>query len=202
LVDAFYGGNVKYAVKFPALMALAIAAFASLLVVGCKSAPDLSKADALSMIQAYYAAQPATGLNITVNSDGMVQGATAKYWNRTKVYPNRYWADFTLTPDGKKIIKLADGSDTIKWRPESPTDDNFTVVVTTVTANHPKARDLADIQSVGSKTRTVTFTEAVDFTGIPQPLQGIAHNPGNKLTDSKTADFTLDSGAWKLQSIQ
>lgn len=182
---------------------MALALFGvGMLVAGCKSAPDLAKSDALSMIQAYYNAQPAAGTDITVNSDGMVAGANAKYWTRTKVYPNRYWADFTLTPDGKKVVKLADGSDTIKWRPDSPTDNKFSAIVTTVTANHPKARDLGDLQSVGSKTKTASFTEAVDFTGVPQPLQDIAHNPGNRLSSTRTATFTYDGSAWKLQSVE
>lgn len=154
------------------------------------------------MIQANYnAAQPA-GLDIIVDGNGMVQGANAKYWSRTKVYPNRYWADFTMSADGKKAVKLQDGSDTIKWRPSSPTDDKYVITVTTVAPKHLKPHDLGDIQSVGSKTRTVSFTESVDFTGIPQPLQDMAHAPGNQLSATRTADFTLDNGAWKLQSVQ
>jgi hypothetical protein len=71
---------------------------------------------------------------------------TAKYWERTKLYPNKYWADFTLTPEGKKARQLPDGGDVIKWRPESPTDKNYSVIVVTVAANHLKARDLKDVQ--------------------------------------------------------
>jgi len=76
------------------------------------------------------------------------------------------------------------------------------VTVMTVAANHLKAKDLGAIQDVGSKTKTVSFTEAVDLTGIPDPLQGMAHNPGNKLSTTRQADFTLDNGAWKLQSVE
>jgi hypothetical protein len=192
---------VKNAVKIRALMILAFAALA-IMVTACKSAPDLSQNDALSMIQANYnSAQPA-GLDIVVDGNGIVQGATAKYWSRTKVYPNRYWADFTLTPDGKKSVKLPDGTDVIKWRPNSINDDKFTVTITTVAPKHLKARDLADIQSVGTKTKTVSYTESVDFTGIPQPLQDMAHNVGNRLSTTRQADFVLDNGAWKLQSIE
>ena len=154
------------------------------------------------MIQAKYDATPAVGANIIVNDSGMVQGATAKLWNRTTIYPNKYWADFTLTPDGKKAVKLSGGGELIKWRPDSPTDKKYVLVLTTVTANHPKARDIKDIQDVG-KTKTVTFTEGVDLTGVPPVLVGIAHNPGNTLTSTRQADFVLDdSGAWKLESIQ
>lgn len=191
---------MKNAVKIHALLALACLGV-GVLAIGCNSAPDLSQADALKMIQAKYDAAPAAGIDITVNSNGMVQGATAKYWNRTKVYPNKYWADFTLTPDGKKLVKLSDGGDTIKWRPESPTDDKFSVVVTTVATSRLKAKDLKDIQSIGSKTKTVGFTEVVDFTGVPDPLQAIAHTPGNRISTTREADFTLDNGAWKLQSV-
>jgi hypothetical protein len=175
---------------------------AGMILAGCKSAPDLSQANALAMIQAKYDATPAAGANITVNNDGMVQGATAKYWNRTTIYPNKYWADFTLTPDGKKVVKQPNGGDLIKWRPDSPTDNNYSIVLVTVAANHLKALDIKDIQDVGSSTKTAVYTEGVDLTGVPDALVGIAHNPGNQLSTSRTATFVLDGGAWKLQSIE
>jgi hypothetical protein len=180
-------------------MSLAILG-AGMVLAGCKSAPELTQAQALSMIQAKYDATPAVGANIIVNNDGMVQGATAKYWNRTTIYPNKYWADFTLTPEGKKVVKQVTGGDVIKWRPDSPTDTKYSIVMVTVATNHLKARDIKDIQDVG-QTKTVTFTEGVDLTGVPDPLVGIAHNPGNQLSSTRTADFVLDGGAWKLQSI-
>jgi hypothetical protein len=191
---------LKNTVKVNALIALTFLG-AGMMVSGCKSAPPLSQNDAMTMIQTNYNSAPPAGINIVVDGNGMVQGVTAKYWNRTKVYPNKYWADFTLTPDGKKVVKLSDGSDTIKWRPDSPTDNKFMVTVTTVAANHLKAKDLGEIQDVGSKTKTVSFTESVDLTGVPDPLQSIAHNAGNTLSTTRTADFTLDNGAWKLQSV-
>ena len=49
------------------------------------------------MIQAKYDQPPPVGANIMVNDQGMVQGITAKYWTRTTIYPNKFWADFTLT---------------------------------------------------------------------------------------------------------
>ncbi len=171
-----------------------------MVVAGCKPAPELTQSQALALIQAKYDATPAVGANIIVNNDGMVQGATAKYWSRTTIYPNKYWADFTMTPDGKKAVKQTAGGDIIKWRPEGPTDTKYTVVLVTVTANHLKARDIKDIQDVG-KTKTVTFTEGVDLTGVPAPLVAIAHNPGNQLSTTRQADFVLDGDAWKLQSI-
>ena len=190
---------MKNVAKMNVLMSLAILG-AGMVLAGCKSAPELTQAQALSMIQAKYDATPAVGANIIVNNDGMVQGATAKYWNRTTIYPNKYWADFTLTPEGKKVVKQVTGGDVIKWRPDSPTDTKYSIVMVTVAANHLKARDIKDIQDVG-QTKTVTFTEGVDLTGVPDPLVGIAHNPGNQLSSTRTADFVLDGGAWKLQSI-
>jgi hypothetical protein len=131
---------VRNAVKTNVLLTLAIIG-AGLVLAGCKSAPPLAQDQALAMIQAKYDATPAAGANITVNNDGMLQGATAKYWSRTTIYPNKYWADFTLTPDGKKLVKLTGGGDLIKWRPDSPTDKKYSIVLVTVTANHLKARD-------------------------------------------------------------
>jgi hypothetical protein len=199
-LSVFYGGKVKNAVKMNVLLALAIMGL-GMSVVGCKSAPPLTQDQALAMIQAKYDATPAVGANIVVNNDGMVAGATAKLWNRTTIYPNKYWADFTLTPEGKKAVKLTSGGDLIKWRPDSPTDKKYTVVMVTVVANHLKARDIRDIQDVG-KTKTVTFTEVVDLTGVPDLLVNIAHNPGNQLSTTRQADFALDGDAWKLQSIE
>jgi hypothetical protein len=190
---------VKNAVKVNVLLVLAIMG-AGLFLAGCKSAPELTQAQALALIKAKYDATPAVGANIIVNNDGMVQGATAKYWSRTTIYPNKYWADFTLTPEGKKVVKQASGGDVIKWRPESPTDKKYSIVLVTVAANHLKALDIKDIQDVG-KTKTVTFTEGVDLTGVPDALVGIAHNPGNQLSTTRQADFVLDGGAWKLDSI-
>jgi hypothetical protein len=180
----------------------AVALGMGLLAVGCKSAPDLSKSDAASMVQAYYSAQPASNLNIIVNNDGMVRGALDKYWARTTVYPNRYWADFKLTPEGKKLFKLADGSDTIKWRPDSAADSKFLVTLTTLAPKHLKVHDFGDVESVGGTTKTVSFTESVDFSGVPQPVQDLAHRPGNMLSAKRTADFVLDNGTWKVQSVE
>jgi hypothetical protein len=191
---------VRNAVKTNVLLTLAIIG-AGLVLAGCKSAPPLAQDQALAMIQAKYDATPAAGANITVNNDGMLQGATAKYWSRTTIYPNKYWADFTLTPDGKKLVKLTGGVDLIKWRPDSPTDKKYSIVLVTVTASHLKARDIKDVQDVG-KTKTVLYTEGVDLTGVPAPLVSIAHNPGNQLSVTRQADFVLDGDAWKLQSIE
>ena len=192
---------MKKVAKINILLALAIMA-AGMVVAGCKSAPDLTQAQALTMIQAKYDATAPTGAGVTVNNDGMVAGVTAKYWTRTTIYPNKYWADFTLTADGKKVLKLESGGDVIKWRPQSPTDKAFSIAVETVQANHLKARDIKDVQDGVGGIKTVTFTEGVDLTGVPDALVAIAHNPGNQLTTTRTANFMVTNGAWALQSIQ
>ena len=194
------GGNVKNAVKLQVLGIL-VSLGAGLGMAGCKSAPDLTQAQALTMIQAKYDQTPATPVSITVNDTGMQQGGTAKYWIETKRYPNGYWADFTLTPDGKKVLTLAGGASVIQWRPDSPSDPHFVVVIQSVATNHLKARDVGDIQSVGD-TRIASFTEAVNLDGLPQPLTDMAHNPGNKLSTLRQATFVLTNGAWTLQSVE
>jgi len=205
--EAVHGGNVKNSKSMKVFGALALLGTGLVLgLSGCKSAPELSQADAQKMIQAKYDAMPAAGVAITVNDLGMQQGANGKLWARTKVYPNRYWADFTLTPDGKKLVKLVNGGDTIQWRPESLEDKKFSVVVTTLVTNHLKAKDVEPAQDEtlpgASSAKAVSYTEAVSLEGVNDVLQQIAHNPGNKLSTKKQADFVLENGAWKLQGIQ
>jgi len=176
------------------------------LVTGCKSTPELTSNQAQALIQASYDQTAPVGANIVVNDLGMRQGATAKYWTRIKVYPNKYWADFSLTDDGKKALKLPDGSDVIQWRPDSPSDSKFSITVVTVAANHLKAHDISDIQDEvvpGVQTaRGAEFIEGVNLDGVPSALQNIAHNPGNKLSRKRNADFSLEGGSWKLHDIQ
>lgn len=177
-----------------------------LMEAGCKSAPELTKDQALKMVQAKYDQTPPVGVNILVDDTGMRQGATAKLWDRTKVYPNRLWADFKLTPDGKKAVTLPSGGDTIEWRPSSVDDKNYTIVVTTVAANHLEAREMGDLQdemvSGADTAKGASFIEGINLTGVPQVLQDIAHNPGNKLSSKKQADFALLNGSWQLKSIE
>jgi len=180
--------------------AVALMGAGLVVLAGCKSAPPLAQADAQKLVEAKYAADAAAPVSITVNDTGMQQGANAKLWARTKVYPNRYWADFTLTPEGKKAVKLAKG-DVIEWRPQSTEDKKYVVVLQTAQTTHPKIKDVQPAQEAG-ETRTVVFTEAVNLDGVDATLQAIAHNPGNKLSDKKTATFVLDGDHWKLDSIQ
>ncbi|HEY1806704.1 MAG TPA: hypothetical protein VGG45_19695 [Terracidiphilus sp.] len=191
---------MKNTVKVQILGILVVFA-AGLFLAGCKSAPDLTQAQALTMIQAKYDQAPAAPVSITVNDTGMQQGVNAKYWSESKRYPNGYWGDFTLTPDGKKVLTLSGGGSVIQWRPDSPNDPNFVVVIQTVATSHPKARNVGDIQSVGD-TRIASYTEDVNLDGLPQPLADMAHNPGNKLSSLRQATFALTNGAWTLQSVE
>jgi len=170
-----------------------------LLLTGCKTAPELTETSALALIQANYDQAPAVGASITVGDLGLKQGLTAKYWKLSKVYPNNRWADYTLTDDGKKVLTLAAGGDVIQWRPEPGNDVHF--VVMTVAANHLKGHDIKEIQDDVNGTKSAVFTESVNLDGVPNPLQDIAHNAGNKLSSKRTATFVSDGGAWKLQSI-
>jgi hypothetical protein len=179
---------------------------AGLVVAGCKSAPELSKDQALKMVQDKYDQTAPVGTNILVNDAGMQQGAKSKLWDRTKVFPNKLWADFKLTAEGKKAVTLPGGGDTIEWRPASLEDKSYTVVVTTVAANHLKAKDIGDLQDEmlpGADTaKAGKYTEAVNLTGVPDLLQQIAHTPGNKLSLRKQADFALENGSWVLKRIE
>jgi len=179
---------------------------AGLAVSGCKSAPELSKDQALKMVQDKYDQTAPVGVNILVNDAGMQQAAKAKLWDRTKVFPNKLWADFKLTAEGKKTVTLPGGGDTIEWRPASLEDKNYTIVVTTVAANHLKAKDMGDLQDEmlpGADTaKAGKYTEAVNLTGVPDVLQQIAHTPGNKLSVRKQADFALENGNWVLKRIE
>lgn len=178
-----------------------------LVIAGCKSAPELTSAQAQALVQAKYDQTPPTGINILVDDAGMRQGAVAKLWDRTKVYPNRLWADFKLTPDGKKAVALPGGGDVIEWRPASLEDKNYSIVVTTTAANHLKARGMGDPQDEmlpgASTAKGASYTEAAVLTGVPQVLQDIiANNSLNKVSSKKQADFVLVNGAWQLKSIQ
>jgi hypothetical protein len=181
----------------------AVVAFlgAGLLLTGCKSAPDLTASQAQALIQANYDQSQPVGVAITVFDRGMQQGVTAKYWDRAKAYPNNYWADFKLTPEGKKAVTLAGGGDVIQWRPDSLADKNFSVVVTTVATTHLKARNVKDPQDEAGSTKSCVFNELVPLDALPGPLQDMAHNPGTRLSTTRTATFTLDNGTWKLQSV-
>jgi hypothetical protein len=176
------------------------------LLTGCKSTPELTQTNAQALIQAKYDQTPAVGTHIRVDDLGMRQGVIAGYWKRTKLYPNKFWADFTLTPEGEQALRLLNGGNVIQWRPLHPEDKRFAVIVITAAANHLKARDVKAPQDERlpgvAKAKGVRFTEAVNLDGVPDPLQKIARNPGNKLSAKRQADFVYTGGAWVLQSIE
>jgi hypothetical protein len=191
---------VKNAVKIQSLAILVLLGAGGFLA-GCKSAPDLTQDQAKTMIQAKYDKDPGTVFNIAVNDRGMQQGVTAKYWLGVKRYPNGYWGDFKLTPDGMKVLKLESGGDTIQWRPEGPNDPNYTIIVVPLVPSKLKIRNPGDVETVAD-TRTVTYMEDVDLSNLPGPMQALANNPANKLSTKRMATFALENGAWTLQSIE
>jgi hypothetical protein len=179
---------------------------AGLFLAGCKTAPDLTQANALALIQARYDQTTPVGAAVRVDKLGLKQGLADKYWTLTKVYPNRFWADYTLTDEGKKALMLRGGGNVIQWRPDNINDANYSLIVMTVAANHLRARDVRNLQDEvlpGVQTaKGAQFTESVNLDGVPGPLQSIAHNPGNQLSTKRQADFSLEGGAWKLHSIE
>jgi len=195
-----YGGNVKNAAKMMVLGTLTFLG-AGLLLSGCKSAPELTAAEAQAMIQAKYDAMPPTGAIIAVDEQGLARGVTDKYWERTKVY-NRFWGDFTLTPEGKKLLTLQKGGDVIQWHPLNAGDKNYTINIVTVAANHKKAHDVSDPQDDVSGTKSASYVETVNLDGVPNDLRIMSDGPGNRLSSRHVASFVLDSGEWKLQSVK
>jgi hypothetical protein len=196
-----YGGNVKNAVK---LLVLGMLSFlgAGLLLSGCKSAPDLTAANAQVLIQAKYDQTPAAGAYrswwIWLEWGGAQR---PNIGTRTKLYPNNYWADFTLNPEGKKVLKLKNGGDLIQWHPLNAGDKDFSVEVVTLAANHLKAHDVSDPQDEVGGTKSASYVETVSLDGVPNDLQVMADGPGNRLSSRHVATFALDGGAWKLQSV-
>ena len=196
---------MKNAVKLQIAGAMAVVS-AGLILAGCKSAPPLTETQAQTMIQAKYDQTAATPITINLTDPGVVQGVTDKYWNRTKVYPNGLWADFTLTPDGKKLITVPGGGDVIQWRPMTMGDKNYSVNLNTVTDSHLRVSNVRNIQSEAvpgaSKGMGCDYDEVVDFSGIPAPLAAIGHNPGNQISMQRHADFALVNSAWVLKSTE
>ncbi len=199
-IHAVYGGKVKNAARIQALAALVFLGVGGFLA-GCKSAPELTQDQAKAMIQAKYDKDPGTVFNIAVDDIGMQKGVHANLWVGVKRYPNGYWGDFKLTPEGVKVVKLPSGGDTIQWHPDTPKDPRYSVVVVPLATSKFKARSLGDVQTLGDN-RTVAYMEDVDLGSLPASLQDIVQNPFNKLSTQRVATFTLANGAWTLQSIQ
>ncbi len=180
---------------------------AGLLLSGCKSVPELTKDNALALVQAKYDKYPVSGIPIVVDVQGLKDGVAANYWEKTDaVYANRIWGDFKLTPEGKKVLKLSDGGDVLKWRPDHDPDPNYAVVVTSVATTHLKAQDVQEAQDEVlpgvDSAKGADFNEVVNLDGLPAPLAKIAHNAVNKLVTKRHADFAFENGAWTLHSIE
>lgn len=175
-------------------------------LAGCKQAPPLTADQATALIQAKYDATPTAGAQIMVNKLGLKMGISDELWKLAKVYPNKFWADYKLTEDGKKAIGLPGGGDVIAWRPDSMGNTGYMVVIQTVAANHLKAMAAQDPVSEelpgATAARSVQFSEVVDLTGVPQGLKDIAKNPGNQLSTKRQADFALVDGKWVLKSVE
>lgn len=198
-IKRVYGGNVRIVGKMQSFVALASLGM-GLVVAGCKSAPELTQQQAQSLIQAKYDSMAGAPITINIDDRGMQQGVMAQYWTGLKRYPNGYWGDFKLTPAGDKAFKVDAGGEVIQWRPSSPQDPHYAITVTSLAQTHLKARGLGDVQDSGAN-KQVSYSEDVDLSALPAPLQNIAHNPVNKLTTRRTAVFVLNNGTWALQSI-
>lgn len=187
------------------LGALALLGAGILGVAGCKSTPPLTVSQATALLQAKYDARTPTPISIQVTKLGMNMGITDDYWKLTKLYPNKYWADYTLTEEGKKAVQVPGGGIVMQWRPDSPNSPNYAVTIQTVVTSHLKARDVQTPQSEVlpgvATSQGAQFDESVDLTGLPQALQDIARNPGNQLSVSRQADFALENGQWVLHGI-
>ena len=177
-----------------------------MVVGGCKSAPELTESQALGLIQAKYDQTPPVPVTIVVDDLGMRVGATGKLWDRTKIYPNKFWADFKLTPDGQKTVKLSNGGDVIEWRPASAQDTNYSITMTITPAGHLQAHNIQNLQDEmidGAGTaKGADYNEVVDLSGMPDAIQQIGRNPTNRLSARRHADFSLENGAWTLRGTR
>jgi len=184
------------------LGAIALLGAGLLVFAGCKSAPPLSQQDAQAMVQAKYDQTPPANVSFMITDLGMRKGIVAKYWAETKKYPNGYWADFKMTPEGAKVIKLASGGDAVQWHPESSSDKSFVVGASTVATVKLKARNMSDVQDAGDGVKTATYSEDEVLDPLPSALKDLIQDPANKISTKRTATFNLVDNAWKLQSIQ
>lgn len=178
------------------------AAVLGVITLGCQHGPKLTKEQAVALIQAEYDHEAPVSAIIQVNDAGMKEGVIAKYWDRSKAYPNHVWADFKLTDTGKKLVKLPDGGDTILWHPDSPTDMRYKITLSLVAANHLKAEDASEPQKVAGGSEQMVYEEVTRLQGVPEPVQDMARDSHTRVAAPRTANFVIDNGGWKLQSIQ
>jgi hypothetical protein len=187
-------------------ISLLVAVFAALvLTTGCK--PDLTNDQALALIQADYDHRAPAPMTLSLDQTGLQDGLTAKYWALSKLYPtNKLWADYTLTDEGKKAVKLADGKDVIEWRQDP--SGKFEYEITTLAPLKLKAREVKEIRDeivpgVKGPGKVVVFMESKDLSALPDALQTIARNNAkNKIAAKRQADLTLDNGAWAYHAME
>ena len=101
----------------------------------------------------------------------------------------------------RKWSSCPQGGDTIQWRPDGPTDPHYCHRRGAAGREPPESAQPGRYPEPWGTPRRVTFIEDVDLSGMPDALQNIAHNPGNKLSTLRLATFVLINGAWTLQSI-
>lgn len=184
------------------LLMVAVAALFTL--TGCK--PELENDQALALIQAHYDHTAAAPLTFKVDQTALADGVKAKYWEISKRYPNDLWADFKLTDEGKKLVKLPDGKDVFEWRQDP--SGKFQFEMTTVTPLKFKARDVREIRKevvpgVKGPGRVVVFMEAHDLSPLPNDLQNIIlENANNQIAEKRQADMDFENGAWAFHDIE
>lgn len=188
-------------IRFAVLLA-GVAALVSL--TGCK--PELTNEQALALIQAHYAQAAPVALTFKIDQTALADGNKAKYWGISKHYPNNLWADFTLTEEGKKLIKLPNGKDVFEWR-QDPTG-KFQYEMMTAAPLGLKARDVSEIRKeivpgVKGQGRVVVFKESYDLSSLPSDLQNvILDNTANKLATTRQADMAFENGAWVFHDLE
>jgi hypothetical protein len=197
-----YARCTRYSLR---LAAFAVLFFIAVMATGCK--PDLSNDQALALIQADYDHRAPAPMVLNLDQTGLQDGLTAKYWALSRLYPNnKLWADYTLTDEGKKLVKLASGKDVIEWR-QDPKGD-FQYEITTIAPLKLKAREVKEIRDeivpgVKGPGKVVVFMETKDVTALPDALQAIArNNPKNKIAAKRQADMALENGAWVFHAME
>jgi len=129
------------------MQALGALAFlgAGLLLTGCKTAPELTQANAQALIQAKYDQTPAVGVSIAWTNWGL-----GRAWR-----PSIGSGPSSIPTDSGRLHanpRGQEGAQAAKWgrcdpvAPESAEDKHFSVIVVTVAANHLKAHDVKEPQ--------------------------------------------------------
>ncbi len=187
-------------------LAVLLAGMAAVIALTGCSKPELTNEQALALIQAHYdQAQPVV-LTFKIDQRALADGNKAKYWGVSKHYPNNLWADFTLTEEGKKLVRLPNGKDVFEWRQDST--GKFQYAMTTAAPLKLKARDVSEIRKeivpgVKGQGRVVVFKQAYDISSLPSELQNvILDNTSNQLSIKRLADMAFENGAWVFHDLE